>query len=139
MSLNEPSELPESLRQASLPLASRIRFYREADADLIRATRRGVAFVMAFWSAYSLRVYPAFIEAVAKADPDGQLEVMVVDNDGVSAWRDTLKLDEIDGGWGEALWIMDGTIVLTSGFGSHPETFEPNTIQLLAIPDAETR
>jgi hypothetical protein len=136
MALNETSELPESLRQSSLPLACRINFYREADANLIRATHCGVAFIMSFWSPYSRRVYPQFIEGVAKADPDGRLEILVVDNDGVSAWRDIRKLDEIDGGWGEALWIKDGTIVLTSGSGLHPESYEPNTRRLLEMCNA---
>lgn len=133
MAINEPSELPQSLCRASLPLASRIKFYREADERLIQATQCGVAFIMSFWSVYSLRVFPAFIEAIAKADPESRLVLFVVDNDGVSAWREIRKLDEIDGGWGEALWIKDGSIVLTSGSGLHPESYEPNTRRLLEM------
>ena len=48
------------------------------------------------------------------------------------------KLDEIDGGWGEALWIKEGTIVLTSGSGLHPETYEPNTRRLLEMCGAQS-
>ena len=137
MAINEPSDLPQSLRRASLPLISRIKFYREADERLIQATQCGVIFIMSFWSGYSVRVYPTFIEAVTKADPESPLDVLVVDNDGVSAWREIRKLDEIDRGWGEALWIKEGTIVLTSGSGLHPETYEPNTRRLLEMCGAQ--
>ena len=47
MAINEPSELPQLLRRASLPFISRIKFYREAaTVDSVNSVRRGLHHVI---------------------------------------------------------------------------------------------
>ena len=68
------------------------------------------------------------LEAV---DPEGRLELVVVDTDGCP---DIWELPEFVGkmhGAGETAWIREGQLVGTSGLGYHPECFEPYTRLLL--------
>ena len=68
---------------------------------------------------------------LAKTDPNGLLELVVVDTDGC---LDLYLTPEFLGkmhGSGETAWIKHGVIVFTSGMGYHRELFEEFTPQLL--------
>ena len=100
MPKNQPTGLPQFLWRLSDDLASRIEFYTEANVDLIRSQRCAMVFIMAFWSGPARKAYPAFIQAVQEADPDRELQILVVDTDGVSDWYDLPELRDKLGGWG---------------------------------------
>ena len=66
-----------------------------------------------------------------RVDPEGHLELVVVDTDGCP---DLYELPELAGklhGAGETAWVEEGRIVSTSCLCFHPECFEPNTRALL--------
>jgi hypothetical protein len=115
----------------SASLASRTRFYSEADRKVIGTINKGVLFVMAFWSGGARLAFEELKRVLETTDSDGRLELVVVDTDGCP---DLYVLPEFEGklhGWGEAAWIRNGQIICTSGSGYHPERFEPYTRQLL--------
>ncbi len=123
MAINESASIPDSLLQRLDPIVTRVRFYRVANANLIREMRCGVIFIMAFWSAPSVKAIAPFVSAVVEEDPAQDLEVVIVDNDGLQDWELFPEIRGLDGGWGELLAIYDGKIVGTSGFGFRPETY----------------
>jgi hypothetical protein len=89
---------------------------------------------MAFWSGPSWKAFSHLKQVIERLDAIGRLELVVVDADGCpelyALWA--IEHDQIaPSGAGETAWIKDGRIVSTSGFGFHPECFEPLTLQLL--------
>ena len=112
--------------------AARLRFVAETDRTIIGGIRFGVLFVMAFWSGPSRKAFAELKAVLAKCDPSGRLELVVVDTDGCPDLYDHPEFVGKLHGAGETAWVKDGTIVRTSGLGYHPECFEPFTRQLLA-------
>jgi hypothetical protein len=123
MPANQRSNLPDYLVRPSGPLAPRIEFYPEANVELIRGQRCAIVFIMALWSGPARKVYPAFIQAVQEADPGGELQILVVDTDGIPDWYELPELREKLGGWGEVLAICNGKILAATGFGLQPEKY----------------
>jgi hypothetical protein len=113
-------------------LAKRTRFYSEADQSIVGTIRYGVLFVMAFWSGTSRLAFAELKRSFEANDPEGRLELVVVDTDGCPS---LYELPEFVGklhGHGEAAWVLGGKIIRTSGIGYHPECMEPNTRLLLS-------
>jgi hypothetical protein len=118
-------------------LAKRTRFYSEADQSIVGTIRCGILFVMAFWSGTSRLAFAELKRSLEANDPEGRLELIVVDTDGCPS---LYELPEFVGklhGHGEAAWVLGGKIVCTSGLGYHPECMEPNTRLLLTQCPAE--
>jgi hypothetical protein len=87
---------------------------------------------MAFWSGTSRQAFAELKRSLETKDPEGRLELVVVDTDGCPS---LYELPEFVGrlhGHGEAAWVLGGKIVRTSGLGYHPECMEPNTRWLLS-------
>jgi hypothetical protein len=119
------------MKYSRLP-TDRIRYVPDADAATVRSIRRGVLFLMAFWSGPSVRAFAKLTEVLAGLDVEG-LELVVADMDGSP---DLYELPEFKGkvhGAGETAWVRDGVIVATSGLGLNTGCFEPNTLDLLSM------
>jgi hypothetical protein len=114
------------------PLVGRADFLPTSDRSVIQAIRCGILFVMAFWSGTSYRSLTQLKQALAKLDPKGRLEVVVVDTDGCPDLYDSPELLGKLHGNGEAAWIIRGRVVATAACGSHPRAFETYTQHLLA-------
>jgi hypothetical protein len=87
---------------------------------------------MAFWSGTSRQSFAELKHSLEANDPNGRLELVVVDTDGCPSLH---ELPEFVGklhGHGEAAWVLEGRIVCTSALGYHPECMEPNTRLLLS-------
>jgi hypothetical protein len=100
---------------------------------------------MAFWSGPARQAFAELMRVLEKVDLSGRLELVVVDTDGCPDLYELPEfIHELTGhtalisGAGETAWIRNGRIVLTSGYGYHPECFEPNTLQLLKDCVAES-
>jgi hypothetical protein len=130
VAMAEPYSRIENLYLSSA-LANRTRFYSEADRAVLATIRCGVLFAMAFWSGHARKAFQELKRVLEEADPDGKLELVVVDADGCP---DIYDLPEFVGkmhGAGETAWVREGKVIRTSGLGYHPECFEPNTRLLL--------
>jgi hypothetical protein len=128
----EPFDRLKALGEVPASHADRMRFLPEADRSLIGTIDLGVLFVMAFWSGPSRLAFAHLKQVLSAVDPDGRLELVVVDTDGCP---DLYEMPEFDGnlhGYGEVAWVRGGRIACTSGLGYHPECFELNTRELLA-------
>lgn len=113
------------------PWAGRVRYLAEADRSAIQTIRRGILFVMAFWSGTSFQSFARLKQTLSRLDPDGRLEIVVVDTDGCP---DLYEVPELVGkmhGNGEAAWVCGGRIVCTASNGSQPQAFEVYTRHLL--------
>src|SRR5262245_60511992 len=62
--------------------SSRLRFLAEADRSVISTIDLGVLFIMAFWSGPSRKAFAELKRVLADLDPQGKLELVVVDTDG---------------------------------------------------------
>lgn len=103
-----------------------------AEASTIRSIRRGILFLMAFWSGPARQAFGELTEVLARRDAEG-LELVVADVDGS---LDLYLLPEFKGkvrGNGETAWVREGRIVSTSGLGPNSACFEPNTLTLLSL------
>jgi hypothetical protein len=124
------------LRIDSPTLLPRLRYYDEATRYLIPSIWCGVLFVMAFWSVPSHKAFARLKEVLTTVDPEGHLELIVVDTDGSEVLQEVPEFHGKLHGWGETAWVLHGKILHTSGLGYHPECFEPLTRQLLAASAA---
>jgi hypothetical protein len=117
----------------------RARFLPEADRAVLGTVRCGVLFLMAFWSIYARQAFTELKRVLAEVDPEGHLELLVVDIDGSSELAKVLDFGGMyfPAGVGETAWVKDGYVISTSGFGLHPECFGPNTRALLSQCRAE--
>lgn len=120
------------LKLTEPPFAGRVRFLAEANRTVFETLRFGILFVMAFWNGTSSHSFTWLKRCLLKNDPEGLLEVLVVDTDGCP---DLYEVPELLGkmhGNGEVVWILEGRILGTASFGSHPDEFDTLTKQLLA-------
>jgi hypothetical protein len=113
-------------------LDGRTRFYSVSDRAVLATIQFGVLFVMAFWSGPARRAFYELKRVLEAIDTDGRLELVFVDADGCEDLYDLPEFAKSKlTSAGETAWIRAGKIIQTSGYGYHPECFEPNTRQLL--------
>jgi hypothetical protein len=127
-----PQGIRSLAKYSKLPVG-RIRYVPDADEAAVRSIRRGILFLMSFWSGPSVQAFAKLTEVLASLDAGG-LELVVADVDGSP---DLYELPEFKGkvhGYGETAWVRDGKIVATSGLGLNTACFEPNTLALLSLP-----
>jgi hypothetical protein len=79
-----PDGLRSLAKYSKLPV-ERIRYVPDVGEQVVRAITRGVLFQMAFWSGPAVLAFAKLTEVIAKLDPDGRLELVVVDIDGSEA------------------------------------------------------
>jgi hypothetical protein len=111
--------------------ANRMRFLPNADRSVIGTITFGVLFVMAFWSGPARQGFLRLKQVLAAEDPNGLLELVVVDTDGCPDLYETPEFVGNLHGWGEVAWVKDGKVICTSGLGYNPDCFKPNTRELL--------
>jgi hypothetical protein len=126
------SDRLRSLAKSSKLPVERIRYVPEADDATVRSIRRGVLFLMAFWSVSARLAFEKLTEVLAELDAG--LELVVADVDGSPALYELPEFKSKVHGYGEAAWVRDGRIVATSGLGVNTACFEPNTRALLSMP-----
>jgi hypothetical protein len=112
-------------------LDSRTRFYPEADRSIVGTISCGVLFVMAFWSGPSRLTFAALKKVLAEVDPEGRVELVVVDTDGCPELYDLPEFRGGLAGAGETAWVKDGQIVSTA-LRPTVEALRSNTADFLA-------
>jgi hypothetical protein len=98
---------------------------------VIEAISRGILFQMAFWSGPAVQAFAELTEVIARLDPDGVAELVVVDIDGSERLSAVSEFLGGVRGAGETAWVRNGSVIATSGVGLNIECFVPNTILLL--------
>jgi hypothetical protein len=128
-----PDGLRSLAKYTKLPVG-RIRYVPAPDETVVAAISRGILFQMAFWSGPAVQAFAKLTEVIARLDPDGRIELVVVDIDGSE--RLSLVSEFLGGvrGAGETAWVRDGSVIATSGLGLNVECFVPNTRLLLESP-----
>jgi hypothetical protein len=126
-----PDGMHTLAKSSKLPI-ERIRYLPDSTTSLIGEIKRGVLFVMAFWSGPSIKAFNQLTDIINRLDPNGMLEFVVIDTDGAQSFYEHPIFNGKLHGAGEAAWIKDGVIQCTSGLGSNPNCFEANTKKLLA-------
>jgi hypothetical protein len=117
-------------RYSKLPI-ERIEYFPEADVNIVKAITRGILFQMAFWSGPAVQAFAKLTEVIARLDPDGVVELMVVDIDGSECLSGVSEFLGGVRGAGETAWLRNGLVIATSGLGLNVECFVPNTFLLL--------
>lgn len=115
-------------------LAHRRARYVGEDKDFaIEKVSCGVVVFMAFWSGPARKGFTELKEVLAKVDPGGCIELVVIDLDHCTQMHKVPRLSVamLSGGYGETAWVKDGHVVSTTGRGYHPECFNENTRSLL--------
>jgi hypothetical protein len=126
-----PDGITSLAKHARVPIG-RIRYFSDSDTSLIRQINRGVLFVMAFWSGPSVLAFQQLTEIINRLDPDGVLEIVVIDTDGAEDFYEHPDFKGKLHGAGETAWIKNGIIQCTSGLGYNPTCFTTNTEALLS-------
>lgn len=124
----------ESLGFTEQYLATRRAQYIGEDAHFaLEGIDCGILFFMAFWSGPARQAFAELKRVLAEIDPDGRIELVVIDLDGCTQMPNVpgLSVAMLSGGYGETAWVKNGRIVSTSGRGFHPECFRENTRALL--------
>lgn len=111
--------------------AGRLRFLSEADRSIFKSIQLGVLFVMAFWSGPSRLAFFQLKRALSRADPEGKLELVVVDTDGIPDLYDDPEWHGGLHGAGETAWIRNGRVIFTDQYGPDMSSFESKTRLLL--------
>jgi hypothetical protein len=88
---------------------------------------------MAFWSIYAVQAFAKLTEVIARLDPEGKVELVVVDIDGSERLSTVSEFLGGVRGVGETAWVRNGSIIATSGLGPNVECFVPNTVLLLEL------
>jgi hypothetical protein len=127
-----PKGIKSLAKYTKLPI-ERVKYVSDADGGTVRSIRRGVLFMMAFWSGPSVRAFSKLTEVVARLDGTAALEFVVADVDGSPGLYEIPEFKDKIHGWGETAWVRDGKIVATSGLGLNIDCFEPNTAALLSM------
>jgi hypothetical protein len=113
------------------PASRGVHYLEAADRSVLQRIGCGVLFVMAFWSVPARVAFAALKRVLTEIDPEGRLELFVVDIDG---FPELAELPEFRGkvaGAGEAAWVKDGRIVSTA-VQNEVQAYGPNTVDLLA-------
>jgi uncharacterized protein (TIGR02996 family) len=98
-------------------LWERIVYLAGATPDLVASVRRGIVFLMAWWSGPALQAFAALAAALRASDPDGRLLVVVIDVDGISEefsaeFEQEFRPYQVHlSGWGEALWVCRNRVI----------------------------
>lgn len=127
-----PDGLRSLTKYSKLPV-ERIRYYPDADEKVVTAISRGILFQMAFWSGPSVQAFVTLTEVIARLDPDGVTELVVVDIDGAERLSRTSEFLGGIQGAGETAWVRNGSIITTSRLGVNVECLVPNTKMLLEM------
>ena len=80
-----PDGFKSLAKYSKLPV-ERIRYYPDADENVVRAIGRGILFQIAFWSGPAFAAFAKLTGTIAKLDPESKLEFVVVDIDGSAAY-----------------------------------------------------
>jgi hypothetical protein len=128
-----PDGLQSLAKYSNLPI-ERIEYFPDADESVIRGIKRGILFLMAFWSGPSVMAFARITEVVSRLDKDQVVQLVVVDVDGSPAFYELPEFLGRVHGAGETAWVRNGSIVATSGLGLNIDCFVPNTVSLLAMP-----
>jgi hypothetical protein len=127
-----PNGLSSLAKYSKLPI-ERIRYYPNADANVVRAIGRGILFQIAFWSGPAFAAFAKLTETISKLDTEGILEFVVVDIDGLSALSAVSEFLGGVRGAGETAWIRNGFVMVTNGLGFNVECFARYTKSLLEM------
>lgn len=110
----------------------RARYVADDKFFVIEKVQCGVLFFMAFWSLPARQGFAELKRVLADIDPNGCIELIVIDLDGCTEMHNVPGLSAmLSGGYGETAWIKDGRVVATTGRGYNPECFNENTRSLL--------
>ena len=131
--MGNPDGLRSLAKYSKLSL-ERIRYVPDADETVVAATSRGILFQMAFWSGPAVQAFAKLTEVIARLDPDGQIELVVVDIDGSERLSAVSEFLGGVRGAGETAWVRNGSVIATSGHGLNVQCFVPNTRLLLQSP-----
>lgn len=128
-----PDGLHSLAKYSKLPM-DRIRYALDPDETVVAAISRGILFQMAFWSGPAVQAFAKLTEVIARLDPNGQIELVVVDIDGSERLSAVSEFLGGVRGAGETAWVRNGSVIATSGLGLNVECFIPNTRLLLESP-----
>ncbi len=126
------ADVPSSLITRSRLSEERLDYRDRPDESIIGEIRCGVLFLMAFWSIHACHAFTKLTEVLSWLDPEGKLQFVGVDIDGVPAASHITEFLGQIGGAGETAWIREGRVVAISGPEFNVDCFEPNTFALLA-------
>lgn len=127
-----PNGLQSLAKYSKLPV-ERIKYVSDAGVETIREIDRGIVFLMAFWSIYSVKAFAGLTEVLIRMHAE-RLDLIVVDVDGSSELEAIPEFKErLSLGYGETAWVRNGKLVALSG---NPDAacFEANTVALLGMP-----
>lgn len=114
------------------PLRTRSRYYATSDPGVVATIRCGVLFVMAWWSGPARQAFGLLKAALKRLDPDGRLELIVIDTDGVAGYILPCGRSALHGA-GETFWVLDGVVIADTSWGDYRQRFDEYTRRLMEL------
>jgi uncharacterized protein (TIGR02996 family) len=104
-------------------LWERIVYVAGATPGLLASVRRGIVFLMAWWSGPARQAFAALASALRASDPDGRLLLVVIDVDGIpgesaAEFEQLLRPHHHLSGSGEALWVCRSRVIGATSIGT---------------------
>jgi hypothetical protein len=124
---------PMVTEHSAIPI-ERIRVLRSFDEVYLPQMRRGIVFVFAAWSGPAVMGLQRFTKGIKSLDTHS-LDLVVLDIDCLTEDSATQLFGTpsfTTGGWGETIWIRDGSIIARQLAHAAPESLiEQHTRELL--------
>jgi hypothetical protein len=113
-------------------LRARSRYYATSDLGVVATISCGVLFVMAWWSGPARQAFVQLKAALKRLDPAGQLELVVIDTDGVTGYVLPCGRSVLHGA-GETFWIRDGVVIADASWGDYRQRVDEYTRRLMEL------
>jgi len=124
-----PSE-EEGLRRLKVPDGRSVRYMPNSTPECFNSIERGVVFVVAWWSIYSLQAWVRMKDLLEAIDDTRILEVVVLDIDGMTGFEST-AIGATIAGVGEMVCVKSG-FLMADKWEAEPEAVRASAMRLLA-------
>ncbi len=104
---------PKDIIEGRVLPRTKLRFFEHAGVQELEGLDTGVLFILAWWSAPAYIALDHLAKAILMADPDGKLELLIVDTDGIPELYECELLRGKVTGAGETVWKRSGEVIST--------------------------
>lgn len=104
---------PKDIIEGRVLPRTKLRFLERAGVQELERLDTGVLFILAWWSGPAYIALDHLAKAILRADPNGELELLIVDTDGIPELYECDLLRGKIHGVGESIWKRKREVIST--------------------------